>query len=119
MHQNLRGTHLTVEKPIKSRFVFPSTQMNVVNPVSKNAESSLLPMGLKNVGNTCFLNSIIQFLFGADNLRTALIKSYGKQTNMDTTRFSKLIGKLFAYLEEKSSEKDRIKDILQRMVKQL
>lgn len=42
-------------------------------------------------------------------MRNFLIEKYGKQNNMKGAKFSKLIGKLFFYLSERSKEVDKIR----------
>jgi ubiquitin C-terminal hydrolase len=63
----------SVQKPIYPRHV-----PNPSNIMINRGDESKLPMGLQNIGNTCFLNSIIQFLYAPSKFRDFLIEKYGK-----------------------------------------
>jgi hypothetical protein len=48
-------------------------------------------------------------LFAVEELRTFLVQSYGHQQNMKEAKFSKLVGKIFYYLQEHIYEEAKLK----------
>ncbi|CAH7683133.1 ubiquitin carboxyl-terminal hydrolase, partial [Phakopsora pachyrhizi] len=69
---NHRNSHL-----IKSRLAsVEGSSANCMDPVSyiPPAVSYDLPAGLNNIGNTCYLNSLLQYFFSVRELREVLLK---------------------------------------------
>ena len=79
-------------------------------------------MGLPNIGNTCFLNSIIQFLFAAEKFREDLIAKYGGFKEASNGKFGKLLGMIFKSIKENDKRPAALSDqkkILNVMVSKL
>jgi ubiquitin C-terminal hydrolase len=60
------------------------------------------PSGLPDIGNTnsCLLNSIVQFLYAAKEVREALISKYGEAKEMSNGKFGKLLGMIFKFIKD-------------------
>ncbi|KAI8921684.1 hypothetical protein BC831DRAFT_75405 [Entophlyctis helioformis] len=59
------------------------TQSNSVTAM--DVDSNNLPAGLNNIGNTCYLNSLLQFYFSLQNLREEVLAFQPKATSPSST----------------------------------
>jgi ubiquitin carboxyl-terminal hydrolase 25/28 len=53
--------------------VYNNSQAQVNGPPRNTYQMSAWPVGLRNIGNTCYLNSVLQFLFTIKPLRDAVL----------------------------------------------
>lgn len=111
------GVHVTDEERALNEAVLKSLSSANAEGVSTASGSSvreptplerrrdgLLPVGLRNVGNTCYLNSLIQAYFGLPSLRSAVLRlpdappAAVLEEQKPTVEFIKALQKLFAQL---------------------
>jgi hypothetical protein len=114
------GMHVTDEERAVNEAVLKSLSSANAEGVSTASSSSgtglreptplerrrdgVLPVGLRNVGNTCYLNSLIQAYFGLPSLRSAVLRlpdappAAVLEEHKPTVEFIKALQKLFAQL---------------------
>jgi ubiquitin carboxyl-terminal hydrolase 25 len=90
-----------------------------VSGPTTNTDRNLLewPVGLQNIGNTCYLNSLLQFYFTVRPYREMVLDFESHKTDLDdeTLRFKKVGSRKVSRLEVERSQKCKCFNVISRL----
>ncbi|KAF7706679.1 hypothetical protein HF521_019933 [Silurus meridionalis] len=108
--KNTKSTKTTSEEILKSRSPTPSMEISKILSIS--AGELCTPVGLPNFGNTCYINSSLQFLFSADVFCRKLSKIMDNYINRPEATFLSCFVKLWKLRYSAGSQFGIRKDLL-------